>query len=416
MTTEASFVLLFSIATAVAIAVRRSRVPYPVALVLVALVLGAFRLVEAPRLTKELLFSLFLPGLIFEAAFNIDSRELWRNRIAISALAVPGVVVSICLTGLLVTGAIRSFDLESAFSLRYGLVFGALVAATDPIAVVGLFKSLNAPARLTTLVDGESLLNDGTSIVLLTLLLPFANGGTAGVMPVVMQFVMIVGGGALTGVAVGFAAAHLTKQIDDAMIEITITTVAAYGSFVIAEQLLFSGVIATVAAGFVCGNFGREIGMSASTRMAVDTFWDYIAFALNSIVFLLVGFEVHLTALAASWRQILVAYVAVVSARAGVIALVTLGLRPTFERLPWRWSAVLAWGGMRGALSMVLALGLAIDFPYRESLITMTYGVVVLSLLVQGLTMPWLLSWFGLGPGAGDRHLPGCALTTADGR
>jgi CPA1 family monovalent cation:H+ antiporter len=396
MTAESTFIILFSIATAVAIASRPFRVPYTVALGLVGLLLGSLRIMEAPHLTKELLFAVFLPGLLFEAAFNLDAREFWRNRLAISALAVPGVVVAIGLTGLIVTGIVRALDLEAGFLLQYGLVFGALVAATDPIAVVGLFRSLNTPRRLSTLVDGESLLNDGTSIVLLTLLLTYVSGATTSAWSLVIRFVTIVGGGAAVGAAVGFAASRITSHIDDAMIEITITTIAAYGAFVIGEQFHFSGVIATVGAGMVCGNYGREIGMSASTRIAVDSFWDYIAFALNSIIFLLIGFEVQFSALASSWRQILVAYFAVVAARAGVIAIVTLLLRRTDERVPMAWSVVLTWAGMRGALSMVLALGLALDFPHRASLITMTYGVVLVSLLAQGLTMPWLLRWFGL--------------------
>lgn len=396
MTSESVSIVLFSIATAVAIAVRRSRVPYTVALVLVGLGLGAFRAFEAPHLTKELLFTVFLPGLLFEAAFNLNAREFWRNRIAISALAIPGVIVAIALTGLIVTPVLRAFALEQAFTLVYGLVFGALVAATDPIAVVGLFRTLNVPTRLATLVDGESLLNDGTAIVLLTLLLSYVGGSVRSPGSLVGQFVTIVGGGALVGGGIGFIASRVTSHVDDAMIEITITTIAAYSAFVIGEQFHFSGVIATVGAGMVCGSYGREIGMSASTRIAVDTFWDYIAFALNSIIFLLIGFEVSPSALLSSWRQILIAYLAVLAARAGVMLLVTALLRRTSERMPLSWSAVLTWGGMRGALSMVLALGLATDFPHRDVLVTMTYGVVIMSLLIQGLTMPWLLRWFGL--------------------
>jgi CPA1 family monovalent cation:H+ antiporter len=180
------------------------------------------------------------------------------------------------------------------------------------------------------------------------------------------------------------------------MIEITITTIAAYGAFVLGEQLHFSGVIATVAAGMVCGNYGREIGMSATTRVAVDTFWDYVAFALNSIIFLLIGFEVGFAELASNWRQILIAYLAVLIARAGVIGLVSLLLRRSAERIPTSWGVALTWGGMRGALSMVLALALPQGFPHRDLLVTMTYGVVILSLLVQGLTMSRVLQWCGL--------------------
>jgi CPA1 family monovalent cation:H+ antiporter len=396
VTVESTSIILFSIATAVAIAVRRFRVPYTVALVIVGLVLGAFRVIEVPHLTKELLFTAFLPGLLFEAAFNLEAREFWSNRVAITSLALPGVVVAIALTGVMTTAVLRALALEHTFTIEYGLVFGALVAATDPIAVVGLFRTLNAPSRLSILIDGESLLNDGTAIVLLTLLLAFVSGVTTSFGSLVIDFVTIVGGGVLVGGLVGFAASRVMIHVDDAMIEIAITTIAAYGVFVIAEQFHFSGVIATVVAGMICGNYGREIGMSASTRVAVDTFWDYIAFALNSIIFLLIGFEVHFGSLLASWKQILVAYLAVLTARAGVIALVTVLLRRSTERIPMSWSAVLIWGGLRGALSMVLALGLVADFPHRDLLITMTYGVVILSLLVQGLTMPALLAWVGV--------------------
>ena len=395
MTLVSAFIILFSIATAVAITVRRTPVPYTVALVIVGLVLGFFRVIEPPHLTKELLFAVFLPGLLFEAAFNLNAREAWRNRLAISALAVPGVVIAIVLTGLMTTVVIRALDLDLGFLLQYGLVFGALVAATDPIAVVGLFKHLKAPSRLATLVEGESLLNDGTSIVLLSLLLAYVGGATTSAFGLVTRFVTITGGGALVGVVVGFFASRVTRHVEDAMIEITLTTIAAYGSFVLGEQLHWSGVIATVTAGMVYRNYGREFGMSPTTRMAVDTFWEYVAFALNSIVFLLIGFEVHIAALAASWKEILIAFAAVIAARGGVVFLVSAALRRTSERIPRSWGGLLTWGGMRGALSMVLALALPPAFPHRDLLVTMTYGVVVASLLVQGLSLPWVLRSLG---------------------
>lgn len=396
MSIPAVFVILFSIATAVAIAVRRLRIPYTVALVLVGLLLGALNLIEPPHLTKDLLFSLLLPGLLFEAAFNLDAREFRRNTMAISALAVPGVVAAIGLTAVIVTPVLNALSLDRGFTWEYGLLFGALIAATDPIAVVGLFKRLDAPRRLATLVDGESLLNDGTSIVLLTLILGIIAGGGTSAAVLVMRFILIVGGGALVGAAIGMAASQITRRIDEPMIEITLTTIAAYGSFVIGEQLGYSGVIATVVAGMICGNYGRRVGMSPSTQLAVETFWDYLAFALNSLVFLLIGFEVRATTLATYWAQIGVAYVAMLGARIGVILAVTLLLRRTRERVPLAWSAILTWGGLRGALSMVLALALPATMAHRQLLVTMTFGVVLASILIQGLTMPWLLQRLGI--------------------
>lgn len=396
MSIPAVFVILFSIATAVAIAVRRLRIPYTVALVLVGLLLGTLQLIEPPHLTKDLLFSLFLPGLLFEAAFNLDAREFQRNGIAISALAVPGVVAAIGLTALIVTPVLNGLALDRGFTWEYGLLFGALIAATDPIAVVGLFKRLDAPLRLTTLVEGESLLNDGTSIVLLTLLLGIVAGGATSAAGLVVRFILIVGGGALVGAAIGAAASQITRRIDEPMIEITLTTIAAYGSFVVGEQLGYSGVIATVVAGMICGNYGRRVGMSPSTQLAVETFWEYLAFALNSLVFLLIGFEVRAEMLALYWAQIVVAYVAMLGARIGVILAVTLLLRRTRERVPLSWSAILTWGGLRGALSMVLALALPASIAHRDLLVTMTFGVVLASILIQGLTMPWLLPRLGI--------------------
>jgi monovalent cation:H+ antiporter, CPA1 family len=181
------------------------------------------------------------------------------------------------------------------------------------------------------------------------------------------------------------------------MIEITLTTVAAYGSFATAETLHSSGVIATVAAGMLCGNSGARRGvMSPSTRIAAETFWEYVAFALNSIVFLLIGFEVRLSVLLADWVPILMAYVVVTGGRALIIMAGRAFIGLTRERFPWRWSAVLIWGGLRGALPMVLVLSLPEAFPYRDQLVSMTFGVAVLSILLQGLTMSGLLSFLGI--------------------
>jgi CPA1 family monovalent cation:H+ antiporter len=396
MSSGTSFVLLFSIATAVAIAVRSLRVPYTVALVVVGLVLGTMDVIAVPHLTKELLFTAILPGLLFEAAFNLDARELWGNRLAIGTLAVPGVILAIALTAAMVVPLMSALGLDPTFEWRYGLVFGALVAATDPIAVVALFHRLDVGRRLTTLVEGESLLNDGTSVVLFTLILAFATGTASTPGALVAEFATIVGSGALMGALVGVATTQITKRIDEPVIEITLTVIAAYGSFALAEYFHGSGVIATVVTGMFCGTVGWRHGMSPSTKIAVETFWDYVAFALNSIVFLLIGFEVRLPALIAYAAVIGIAYLASLVARFGVVLGVATLLRPTRERIPRSWIPVLTWGGLRGALSMVLALALPADFPHRTQLIAMTYGVVLLSLLLQGLSMAGLLRRLGL--------------------
>jgi len=387
-------VLLFTVATLVALLVRRLLVPYTVGLVLAGLLLGATHQLQAPHLTKALLFAVFLPGLIFEAAFHVDFSRFWRGKLAILSLAVPGVIASIAITAALLTPVMNALHFVQEFRFVHGLVFAALLAATDPIAVVAVFKSLGAPHRLGMLIEGESLLNDGTAVVFFSIIVDMALGQGSSVGGATREFVRVVGGGLLVGGALGMAVSQVIKRVDEAMIEITLTVLAAYGSFIVAEHLHASGVIATVTAGLLCGNYAAKSGMSPSTRLAVETFWDYLAFALNSLVFLLIGFEVELSAMLAVWKPILVAFLALTLGRAVVIALVTTALRRSRERIPWSWSAVLTWGGLRGALSMVLALSLAKDFPHREVLVSVTFGVVIVSIFVQGLTMAPILRWF----------------------
>lgn len=393
---EQVFVLLFAVATAVAIAARYLKLPYTVALLVAGLVLGVAHAFEPPRLTKELLFAIILPGLLFEAAFHLEFRKFWRNKLAVHSLAIPGVVVAVGLTAVLLVPVASGLHFVEDFTLLDGFVFASMIVATDPIAVVGLFKSLGAPKRLAVLVEGESLLNDGTGVVLFTLVLAVATGGSFTLGGAVLDFIRVAGMGALVGGAVGYGVSQVIRRVDDAMVEITLTVIAAYGSFVAAESLHYSGVIATVVAGMLCGNWAARVGMSPTTRVAVESFWEYLAFALNSVVFLLIGLEVQLGALLASWKPILVAFVVVITARALVVFGVSGLLRFTSERMPWAWSAVLTWSGLRGALSMVLALGLPVGFHQRELLLHMTYGVVVLSIILQGLTMEPLLKRLGI--------------------
>ncbi len=360
------------------------------------LVLGTAHAFEPPRLTKELLFAIILPGLLFEAAFHLDASKFWKNKLAVHSLAIPGVVAAIGLTAAILAPVVGGLHFVEGFTFVHALVFAAIIVATDPIAVVGLFKSLGAPKRLAVLVEGESLLNDGTGVVLFTLILGVATGGSFTVGGAVLDFIKVAGMGALIGGAVGFTVAQVIQRVDDAMVEITLTMIAAYGSFVAAEHFHYSGVIATVVAGMMCGNWAARVGMSASTRVAVESFWEYLAFALNSVVFLLIGLEVELGSLLASWKAILVAFVAVMAARGLVVFGVSALLRFTEERVPWNWSAVLTWSGLRGAISMVLALGLPATFAHRELLINMTFGVVVLSIIVQGLSMAPLLKKLGV--------------------
>ncbi|MGA8863519.1 MAG: Na+/H+ antiporter [Gallionella sp.] len=396
MESETILILLFVVATAVAIAVQRLAIPYTVALVLTGLVLGLLHAFEAPHLTKALLFGVFLPGLLFDAAFHIEFTQFWRNRLTISSLALPGVAAAIALTALILPTVANTLHFVQGFTWKHALVFGAIISATDPIAVVAIFRNLGVPKRLSMLLEGESLLNDGTAIVFFTLSVALMTGAVVSPGGLSFDFIKIVGIGAVIGAVIGLSISQIIRQVDDPMIEITLTTIAAYGSFLAAEHFQYSGVIATVTAGMLCGNYGARVGMSPSTRIAVETFWQYIAFALNSIVFLLIGLEVNFQTLIDSWQAILVAYLVVTGGRALVIFGASALLRGTRERIPWSWSVILTWGGLRGALPMVLVLSLPRDFPHQELLVSMTFGVVILSILVHGLTMSPLLGWLGI--------------------
>ncbi|MEO8636960.1 MAG: sodium:proton antiporter [Gemmatimonadales bacterium] len=403
MPLEPILILLFIVATAVAIVARRLRLPYTIALVLAGLGLGQLHAFEAPHLTQELLFAVFLPGLLFEAAFHLDFAGFRRDMSLTLALAVPGVLAAILLTAAILMGMAALLPLDDALTWARALVFGALVAATDPIAVVGLFRTLGAPHRLSALLEGESLLNDGTAIVFFGLILGIVGGGTLSMPSVILDFVRVVGLGAGIGFLVGLVVSTLVQRIDDPMIEITLTTIAAYGAFSASELLHGSGVIATVVAGMLCGNYGARTGMSPTTRVAVESFWEYVAFALNSIIFLLIGFEVRLPDLLAAWQVILAASLAVLAGRAIVVYLVAGVFARGRASIPSAWRPVLSWGGLRGGLSMVLALSLPESFPNRGLMIAVTFGVVLLSILVQGLTMGPLLRRLGLARDTSDR-------------
>ncbi len=424
MHAETILVLLFIVATAVALLARRLRLPYTVALVLAGLLLGQLHAFETPHLTQELLFTVFLPGLLFEAAFHLDFALFRRDQTLILSLAVPGVMAAILLTAAILVPAAALLPLADALTWGHALVFGAMIAATDPIAVVGLFRSLGAPHRLSALLEGESLLNDGTSIVFFGLILGLVGGAAVTVSGVVLEFTRVVGLGAGVGFVIGLTISTVIQRIDDPMIEITLTSIAAYGSFIAAEQIHGSGVIATVVAGMLCGNYGARTGMTPTTRVAVETFWEYVAFALNSIVFLLIGFEVHLGDMLGSWQLIISAFAAVLLGRAAVVYAVAGLTARRANRISRAWRMVLSWGGLRGGLSMVLALSLPPGFPNRDLLIGTTFGVVLLSILVQGLTMGPLLQRLGVvrsrtertayDLGRGELHLVQTALAELD--
>jgi CPA1 family monovalent cation:H+ antiporter len=403
MTGVSTLVILYCIATAVAIAARRLRVPYTVALVVIGLALGSGHFLAAPDLTRELLFTIFLPGLLFEAAFHLDLkafRQVWKSAVA---LAVPGVVIGIAITALLVIACARAVGSSAAVGLSTALIFGGVVAATDPVAVTALFRELRVPSRLAVLIESESLFNDGTGVVLFTLIVGYATGQSFSITSGVLQFLLIAGGGVVIGLAIGSLISAVIHRIDESVIEIGLTVIAAYGSFVLAEHLHVSGVLATVVAGMLCGRDGRGHSAPDIPRAAVESFWQYIAFALNSIVFLLIGFEFDELRVGPTWVMVLGGFAAMLIARAVVVGMLLAAGPLTRENVPGRWGVPLIFGGLRGALSIVLALALPASLPSRDLLVSMTVGVALLSIIGQGLSMPAIISGLGIGERSSQR-------------
>ncbi|MBX9690603.1 MAG: cation:proton antiporter, partial [Candidatus Obscuribacterales bacterium] len=268
------------------------------------------------------------------------------------------------------------------------LLFGAMISATDPISVIALFRKLGVDRRLTMLLEGESLFNDGTSVVLFKLVLALVVSNSAFSLPTgILQFVFVCAGGCILGGLVGLAASYITRFFDDHLPEIMLTTIAAYGSFMLGEALHVSPVLAVVSAGIVIGNFGSRSSMSATTRLAVNSFWEYAAFVVNSFVFLLIGIQINLVTLEKYSALIVVGVAATVFARAVVIY----GLCPMLGSkripIPSEWMHLLFWGGLRGALCMAMALSLPLDYAMREPIIVMSFGVVLFTLLIPGLSM-----------------------------
>jgi CPA1 family monovalent cation:H+ antiporter len=386
--TETLVIELLLIVSLVAMAVRRLRIPYTVALVIAGLIM-TFRQPVVIDLTPELILALFVPPLVFEAAFHLSVTELQHNLVSILILAVPGVILTMLIVGGLVA-------LGASLSLPVALVFGALIAATDPVAVIALFRALGVPRRLGVLLEGESLLNDGTAIVIFNLVLVSALTGQFSLVRGIVGFIQVAGGGVFIGLVLGWIVSQLIAHVDDYLIETTLTTVLAFGSYLVAEQLHFSGVLSVVAAGLVNGNIGPK-GMSPTTRIVLFNFWEYVAFLVNSLVFLLLGLQVNLVALMAAWQQIVCAIVAVLIARAVVVYGLGWFANRLTERVPIRWQHVLMWGGLRGAISLALALSLPAALGSdRDTLRVMTFGVVLFNLLVQGTTMKPLLGRLGL--------------------
>ncbi len=379
---------LLGLAGLVAIVARPLRLPYTVALVVAGLVVGGLAAglgLAAIVVTPELVLIVLLPGLVFEAAYRLRVDELRRWLSGLVLLAVPGVLVS---------AAVVAIVLSLMTGLRLDLAFlvGAMVSATDPAAVVATFKPLRASRALATMVDGESLFNDGTGLVLFAIAVQ-AVALPPGPVDAAVSFIGSVAVSVAVGVCTGSLATWLIGHIDDHLVELTISVVLAYGSYLLADDLHFSGVIATVVAAIILGNFGPGRSLTGTGADAIDTVWEFFAFLLTAVVFLLIGLTIPPAGLLASLGPIAWAIVGILIGRALVVYLLLGGvsrlapLPGLAAPVPADWLHVLFWGALRGAVAVAMALALPADIPQRALLQEITFGVVLFTLLVQGTTI-----------------------------
>ncbi|MFL6351820.1 MAG: Na+/H+ antiporter [Bryobacteraceae bacterium] len=384
------FILLLLVASAVAMATKWIRIPYTLALVIIGLIISPMHFLPVVHISPDLILLIFLPALLFEAAWNLNLEHLRKDLVPILTLAVAGVSVSLAVVGIVLRYG-------AGLSWSSALLFGAMISATDPVSVLALFKKFGLPPRLLITVEGESLLNDGTAAVLFRIIAGLVTAGTAPgagelVLTSVRQFGLVVFGGVAVGAVIGMLASMVTSHFDDRRLEITLTTLAAYGAYLLSDSLHVSGVIAVLIAGLVLGNYGRRTGMSPTTQIAVTAFWEYMAFVANSLVFLLIGLDVRISDFFATSNYVYWGIAATLIGRgAAVYPLLALTNRIT-DPIPLRWCHVLFWGGLRGSLSIALVLSLPTALPGRSQLVTMVFGAVIFSLLIQGLSLGPLLA------------------------
>lgn len=376
--------LILLTASLVAMVSRRFKLPYSVGLVIAGIVLALLPNATELLLTRDLIFNIFLPPLVFEAALQLEWKAFRRDLPLTVGLAFGGVAIAAALVA-------AGMHFAIGWSWIGAALFGVLIAATDPVSVIAAFREIKVARRLSIVVESESLLNDGAAAVGFTLLATIAAGGAMTPVTIFGSLLWTVAGGVLSGAVVAGALLVVAWRTEDHLVEITLTTIAAYGSFLMAEHFHMSGVLASLTAGLLVGNVGWMRAISESGRSHVLAFWEYAAFLANSVVFILIGsHEAHqpiglVTGAAAA------AMVLVLAGRALAVYPICALFARTRVRIDYRYQHVLVWGGLRGALALALALALPGNVPERREIIVVSFAVVAFSIFVQGLTMPWLI-------------------------
>jgi len=393
------YVGLLLIACVVAIASKMvSQLPYTIFLTLVGLVIGVLGIgprIEETGFSHELIFFVFLPPLLFQGAFHMELNSLLKQFWPIVCFAVPGVIVST-----LVVGGVVGW-LGGISSMMVAILFGALISPTDPVSVLALFKQVGAPEDLKTLIEGESLFNDATGVVLFTILLKVVlSGQQFGFGQAAYEFVKVSFGGIVMGAVLGWIVFNIMRHLEDHLLENTLCLVLAYGSFWLAEVIHLSGVIATVIAGLMIGNYGRRLSMSEKTTKTVETFFESIDFVINSMLFILIGLELREVPTDIMWRTVFIAIAAMMIGRAAVSYSFYWLLNQVGTKRPKRWKHILFWGGLRGSIPIALMLQLpneGVLETWRPILLVAGFGCVFFSLVVQGITIGPLMRKLGIG-------------------
>lgn len=394
---QSGTLLLLLVAAVVAMLSKRLRLPYSAGLMAAGIALAAIPQVPRVTLTKDLIYTGLLPPLLFEAAYHIQWDRLRRNALVVGVFATLGVIISAAVTA----AGMRYFG---HWGWPAALVFGALIAATDPVSVIAIFREAEAHGRLLLLIEAESLLNDGTASVAFAVVLTIVTGHSIAAGGVSLLLLKMVGGGIVCGAAVGVGSLILTGRTDDHLIEVTFTTVAAYGSFLLADSLGMSGVLATITAALVMRNFERLDGISKRGKEAVSNFWEYAAFIAESMVFLLIGTQQKYENFLVVWVPTMIAVGIVLAGRVAAVSSCSTLFAWSSLRVKSKHQLALVWGGLRGGVALALALGLPNYVPMRSEIVEVSFGVVAFSVFIQGLTMRPFLRKLGEIPGKDEPH------------
>jgi CPA1 family monovalent cation:H+ antiporter len=395
---ELVLVSLLVAVAGLAAAARVWDIPYPIVLVVGGLVLGFVPGVPEVQLEPDLVLVLFLPPLLYSAAFFADLHELRRAARPISMLAIGLVLATMCAVAVVAHELIDGLSWAAAFTL------GAIVGPTDPIAATAIARRQNAPRGIVSVIEGESLINDGTALVAYKVAVAAALGGGFSIVDAGLEFVLSAIGGILIGLAAGAALAEIRRRLDDIPVEITISLLSGYAAYLPAEALGASGVLAAVTTGIVVGWKAPHIS-TASMRLQGYAVWETLVFLLNALLFMLVGLQLPLILDGLSGQppltllgqavavSVTVTLTRILWLNSIVFVIRAIDRRPELRarRTTWRTRLIGGWAGMRGSVSLAAALALPGDFPQRDVVVLMTFAVIFTTLVVQGLTLPVLI-------------------------